>query len=100
MLDYGVFYEFIPMEEWENEFPKTLTLEEVELDKNYAMVISTNAGLWAYSIGDTVKFVSKNPYKIVVTGRIKHFISAFGEHVIGNSGCNGKFHYFYFSIHG
>ena len=55
----------------------------MELDKNYAMVISTNAGLWAYSIGDTVKFVSKNPYKILVTGRIKHFISAFGEHVIG-----------------
>ena len=63
--------------------PKRLNLEEIELDKNYALVINSNAGLWGYSIGDTVKFVSKNPYRLVVTGRIKHFISAFGEHVIG-----------------
>ena len=66
-----------------NENPKRLNLEEVELNKNYAFIINSNAGLWGYSIGDTVKFVSKNPYRLVVTGRIKHFISAFGEHVIG-----------------
>ncbi len=82
MLDYGVFYEFIPMEEWDNEYPKTLTLEEVELDKNYALVISTNAGLWRYKIGDTVKFTSINPYRIKVSGRTKHFINAFGEEVV------------------
>jgi hypothetical protein len=82
MLDYGVFYEFIPMEEWENEYPKTLTLEQVELDKNYALVISTNAGLWRYKIGDTIKFTSLNPFRIKVSGRTKHFINAFGEEVI------------------
>jgi len=79
----GMFYEFIPAEEYYNDHPSRLSLEEVELDKNYALILNTNAGLWGYSIGDTVKFVSKNPYKIYVTGRIKHFISAFGEHVIG-----------------
>lgn len=82
LLDGGMFYEFIPTEEYFNENPTRLSIGEVELDKNYALVINNNAGLWGYSIGDTVKFVSKNPYRIVVTGRIKHFISAFGEHVI------------------
>ncbi|QHT68005.1 GH3 auxin-responsive promoter family protein [Rhodocytophaga rosea] len=83
LLDSGIFYEFIPAEEYFNENPTRLTIGEVELGKNYALVISSNAGLWAYSIGDTVKFVSKNPYRLIVSGRIKHFISAFGEHVIG-----------------
>lgn len=79
----GIFYEFVPVEEISNPNPTRLTLKEVELNKNYALIVSSNAGLWAYSIGDTIKFVSLNPYRIVVTGRIKHFISAFGEHVIG-----------------
>lgn len=78
----GIFYEFIPVEEIGKPNPIRLTLGEVELNKNYAIIISSNAGLWAYNIGDTIKFTSLNPYKIVVTGRIKHFISAFGEHVI------------------
>jgi hypothetical protein len=79
----GMFYEFIPADEYYNDNPSRLCLEEIELDKNYALILNTNAGLWGYSIGDTIKFVSKDPYRIVVTGRIKHFISAFGEHVIG-----------------
>lgn len=83
LANAGIFYEFIPADEYYNEHPTRLSLGEIELDVNYALVLNTNAGLWGYSIGDTVKFVSKNPYKIVVTGRIKHFISAFGEHVIG-----------------
>lgn len=83
LLNAGIFYEFIPTEEYFSENPTRLTIGEVELGKNYALIINSNAGLWGYSIGDTVKFVSKNPYRIVVTGRIKHFISAFGEHVIG-----------------
>lgn len=83
LADAGIFYEFIPADEYHNENPLRLSLAEIELNKNYALVLNTNAGLWGYSIGDTIKFVSKNPYKIVVTGRIKHFISAFGEHVIG-----------------
>ena len=83
LADAGMFYEFIPSEEFHNKKPTRLSLAEVELEKNYALILNTNAGLWGYSIGDTVKFVSLNPYKIVVTGRIKHFISAFGEHVIG-----------------
>ena len=83
LADAGIFYEFIPADEYHNENCTRLSLGEVELNTNYALVLNTNAGLWGYSIGDTVKFVSKNPYKIVVTGRIKHFISAFGEHVIG-----------------
>ncbi|NBP69548.1 MAG: hypothetical protein EBU52_12465, partial [Cytophagia bacterium] len=78
-----IFFEFIPTEEYFNENPTRLSIEEVELGKNYALIINSNAGLWGYSIGDTVKFVSKNPYRLIVTGRIKHFISAFGEHVIG-----------------
>ena len=82
MPDYGLFYEFIPMEEFDSEFPKTITLDEVELFKNYAVVISSNAGLWRYKIGDTVRFTSKNPYRIQVSGRVKHFINAFGEEVI------------------
>ena len=83
LLNSGIFYEFIPAEEYFNENPTRLSIGEVELNKNYALIMNTNAGLWGYSIGDTVKFVSKNPYRIVVSGRIKHFISAFGEHVIG-----------------
>ncbi len=83
LLDTGIFYEFVPAEEYFNENPTRLTIGEVELHKNYALILSSNAGLWAYSIGDTIKFVSKNPYRVIVSGRIKHFISAFGEHVIG-----------------
>lgn len=83
LLNSGIFYEFIPAEDYFSENPSRLTIGEVELGKNYALIINSNAGLWGYSIGDTVKFVSKNPYRLVVTGRIKHFISAFGEHVIG-----------------
>jgi hypothetical protein len=83
LLNSGIFFEFIPTEDYFNENPTRLSIGEVELNKNYALVINSNAGLWGYSIGDTVKFVSKNPYKIIVSGRVKHFISAFGEHVIG-----------------
>lgn len=82
MLDYGIFYEFIPMSEFGNENPTVLSLEDVELDQNYAMVISTNAGLWRYIIGDTIKFTCKYPFKIKVTGRTRHFINTFGEEVI------------------
>ena len=82
MLDYGVYYEFIPMEEVDKEYPNTISLAEVELEKNYAMVISTNSGLWRYMIGDTIKFTSKYPYRLKITGRTKHFINAFGEEVI------------------
>ncbi|WP_108209944.1 GH3 auxin-responsive promoter family protein [Pontibacter mucosus] len=82
MLDYGVYYEFIPMDQLEEEHPKTLTLDQVELGKNYALVISTNAGLWRYKIGDTVRFTSLSPYRIKISGRTKHFINAFGEEVI------------------
>lgn len=78
----GIFYEFIPADEYFNENPTRLSLGEIELDKNYALIINNNAGLWGYSIGDTVKFVSKNPYRIIVSGRIAHYTSAFGEHVI------------------
>lgn len=83
LLNTGLFFEFIPTDEYFNEKPRRLSIEEVEVGKNYALIINSNAGLWGYSIGDTIKFVSKNPYRLVVTGRIKHFISAFGEHVIG-----------------
>jgi hypothetical protein len=83
LANSGIFYEFIPTETFFDEKPTRLSLGQIELNKNYAIVMSTNAGLWAYSLGDTVKFVSKNPYKLLVTGRIKHYISAFGEHVIG-----------------
>ncbi|HZG00237.1 MAG TPA: GH3 auxin-responsive promoter family protein [Chitinophagales bacterium] len=81
-VDSGIFFEFIPAAEIDNSAPTRLRLHDVELDKQYAIVLTTNAGLWGYVIGDTVKFVSKNPYRLLVTGRTKHFISAFGEHVI------------------
>lgn len=81
--DSGIFFEFVPAGEIFNESPQRLPLEKVEVGVNYAILLNSNAGLWGYNIGDTVEFVSKNPYRIIVTGRIKHFISAFGEHVIG-----------------
>jgi hypothetical protein len=79
----GIFFEFVPVEEITRENPVRLALGEVETGKNYALVINSNAGLWGYNIGDTVSFVSTDPYRLIVTGRVKHFISAFGEHVIG-----------------
>ncbi len=79
----GIFFEFVPADEVFNDNPTRLSLAEVELGVNYAIIINNNAGLWGYNIGDTVEFVSIDPYRIRVTGRIKHFISAFGEHVIG-----------------
>jgi len=82
MLDYGIFYEFIPKSECGKENPKVFALDEVELNKNYAILITTNSGLWRYQIGDTVKFTSINPYRIIVTGRTKNFINAFGEEII------------------
>ena len=82
-LDSGIFYEFIKADNFFDNHPKRLTLKEVEIGENYVMIISTNAGLWGYNIGDTVQFTSIKPYKVIVSGRIKHFISAFGEHVIG-----------------
>jgi len=82
-LDAGIFYEFIPADAVFDENPPRISLQEVELGVNYAIMLNTSAGLWGYNIGDTVSFVSLNPYRIIVTGRIKHFISAFGEHVIG-----------------
>ena len=82
MLDYGIFYEFIDVNELENEHPKAISLGEVEIGKNYAMIITTNAGLWRYNIGDTVKFTCVNPYRIKISGRTKHFINAFGEEII------------------
>lgn len=82
MIDYGVFYEFIPLEDLEKENPRICKLDEVELNKNYAIVISTSAGLWRYMIGDTIKFTQAHPYKFVITGRTKHFINAFGEELI------------------
>ena len=82
-LNSGIFYEFIKADEFFNENPKRITLKDVKVGVNYVMIISTTAGLWAYNIGDTVEFTSTNPYRVIVSGRIKHFISAFGEHVIG-----------------
>ena len=82
-LNSGIFYEFIVADEFFSENPKRMILEAVEVGINYVMIISTNAGLWAYNIGDTVQFTSIKPYRVIVSGRIKHFISAFGEHVIG-----------------
>lgn len=82
MLDYGIFYEFAPLEEANESYPKTLSLEEVELGKNYALIISTNGGLWRYKIGDTIRFTSLNPFRIQVSGRTRHFINAFGEEVM------------------
>jgi hypothetical protein len=82
MLDHGIFYEFIPVEEFDKAQPKTLQLNEVELGKNYAPVITTNGGLWRYLIGDTVQFTSLQPVRVKVSGRIKHYMNAFGEEVI------------------
>ena len=82
MIDYGVFYEFIPMSEFGSPNPTVVPLWGVETGVNYAMVISTSCGLWRYIIGDTVKFTQKNPYKFTITGRTKHFINAFGEELI------------------
>jgi GH3 auxin-responsive promoter len=79
----GIFFEFVPAGEIFNENPTRLSLKDVKVGENYALIISSNAGLWAYNIGDTVKFVSTEPYRLMITGRTKHFISAFGEHVIG-----------------
>ena len=83
LLNSGIFYEFIKSEEFYKENPQRLTIGEVELGVNYVLILSTNAGLWAYNIGDTVQFTSLAPYRVIVSGRIKHYISAFGEHVIG-----------------
>ncbi|GAA4109651.1 GH3 auxin-responsive promoter family protein [Aquimarina addita] len=82
-LDSGMFYEFVKADTFFDEHPKRLTISDVEVGVNYVMLISSNAGLWAYNIGDTVQFTNTDPYRVVVSGRIKHFISAFGEHVIG-----------------
>ncbi len=82
LLNSGIFYEFVRVDSFFEEHPERITLKDVELGVNYVMIISTNAGLWAYNLGDTVQFISSKPYKIIVSGRIKHFISAFGEHVI------------------
>ena len=82
LLNSGIFYEFVKAEDFYNENPKRITLKDVEIGRNYVMIITTDAGLWAYNLGDTVQFISTDPYRIVVSGRIKHFISAFGEHVI------------------
>jgi hypothetical protein len=81
-VNHGIFYEFIQSEDFFNKNPKRIDLSEVNVGINYVIILNTNAGLWGYNIGDTVKFVSINPYKIIVSGRIKHFTSAFGEHVI------------------
>ncbi|QQX77610.1 MULTISPECIES: GH3 auxin-responsive promoter family protein [Aequorivita] len=83
LLNSGIFYEFVEVNTFFDENPKRLTIGEVEICVNYVMIISTNAGLWAYNLGDTVQFTSTKPYRVIVSGRIKHFISAFGEHVIG-----------------
>lgn len=82
MCDHGIFYEFLPVEEWEKETPQTIQLDEVEVGKNYAPVITTNGGLWRYLLGDTIQFTSVRPYRVKVSGRIKHYINAFGEEVI------------------
>ncbi|NMH89340.1 GH3 auxin-responsive promoter family protein [Flavivirga algicola] len=82
-LNSGIFYEFVKTESFFDENPKRITVKDVEIGVNYVMIISTNAGLWSYNIGDTVQFTSTQPYRVIVSGRIKHFISAFGEHVIG-----------------
>lgn len=83
LLNSGIFYEFVKVDDFFAENPKRHTIGEVELNVNYVLIISTNAGLWAYNIGDTIQFISLKPYRIIVSGRIKHYISAFGEHVIG-----------------
>ncbi len=82
LTNHGIFYEFVPLETYGKPDAQRLTLKDVELHKDYALILTTNSGLWAYSIGDVVRFISKDPYRIVVSGRTKHFTSAFGEHVI------------------
>jgi len=82
MLDYGIFYEFIPSDQWNESEPKAIALDQVQIGQNYALVITTNAGLWRYKIGDTIKFTSLDPYRIKITGRTKHFINAFGEELM------------------
>jgi phenylacetate-coenzyme A ligase PaaK-like adenylate-forming protein len=82
LLDCGIYYEFLPVDEWDKENPQTVMLQDVEIGKNYAMIISTNGGLWRYKIGDTVEFTSKSPYLFKITGRTKHFINAFGEEIV------------------
>ena len=82
MLDYGIYYEFLPLDQLDEEYPKTLTIDEVKKDTNYALVISTNGGLWRYLIGDTIKFTSLSPYRLRITGRTRNFINAVGEEVI------------------
>jgi hypothetical protein len=81
-LDHGIFYEFMPVSEYGKKEPLTIGLEDIELGKNYALIISTNGGLWRYQLGDTIQFTSLNPFRIKVSGRLKHFINAFGEEVI------------------
>jgi GH3 auxin-responsive promoter len=88
LLNHGIFYEFMPVEEHKKDHPQTLTLKEVELNKNYALVISTNGGLWRYVVGDTIQFTSLSPFRIKVTGRLKHYINAFGEEVIVDNADN------------
>ena len=83
LLNSGIFYEFIPSEEFFTENPKRYTIGDVQIGVNYVLIISTNAGLWGYNIGDTIQFTSTKPYRVIVSGRIRHYISAFGEHVIG-----------------
>jgi len=85
MLDYGIFYEFIPMSEISEEHPKAIPLSEVKTGVNYAMIISTAGGLWRYEIGDTIRFTSVRPYKFVISGRVKHYINAFGEELMVNN---------------
>lgn len=82
LTNHGIFYEFIPLEEYGKPDAKRLTIKDIELNKDYALILTTNSGLWAYSIGDVVRFIDKNPHRILVSGRTKHFTSAFGEHVI------------------
>ena len=82
MLDYGIFYEFMPMNQVGKSDPELLTLDQIELNTDYALVITTNGGLWRYLIGDTIRFISQNPYRIIISGRTKHFINAFGEEVV------------------
>jgi hypothetical protein len=82
MCDHGIFYEFMPVEEWGKEAPRTVQLDAVEIGKNYALIITTNAGLWRYMVGDTIQFTCTKPYRIKVSGRIKHYINAFGEELI------------------
>ncbi|MCY0969591.1 GH3 auxin-responsive promoter family protein [Chryseobacterium wangxinyae] len=82
LTNHGIFYEFVPLEEYGKPNSRRLTLKEIEINKDYALILTTNSGLWAYSIGDVVRFIDKNPHRILVSGRTKHFTSAFGEHVI------------------